>query len=124
MAEPLSKRYRTALVTGASLMLETAGTGINVIDFRAADFQSGFNDAMLRNDERRTGATWDRVQELMGKAPTPAYVAADLVRALRRGRSATVRSGGIFQARIAPLLARFAPRSWQLAMIRNYYRVH
>jgi hypothetical protein len=59
-------------------MLETAGTGINVIDFRAADFQSGFNDAMLRNDEPR----------------------------------------------IASQLARFTPRSWQLAMIRSHYGVH
>jgi NAD(P)-dependent dehydrogenase (short-subunit alcohol dehydrogenase family) len=107
-----------------SLMLETAGTGINLIDFRAADFQSGFNDAMQRNDEPRTGAAWGRVQELMRKGPTPAHIADDLFRVLRRRRSATVRSGGMFQARIAPLLARFAPRSWQLAMIRSYYRVH
>jgi len=34
-----------------------------------------------------------------------------------------VRSGGVFQARIAPFLARFAPRSLQLAAIRRYYRV-
>lgn len=117
-----AKAAQSALA--GSLMLETAGTGINVIDFRAGDFQTGFNDAMQRNDSPRTGAAWARMEQLMREAPPAALAAEDLVRALRRGRSATVRSGGFFQARLAPLLVRFAPRSWQLAMIRRYYRVH
>lgn len=117
-----AKAAQSALA--GSLMLETAATGITVIDFRAGDFQTGFNDSMQRNDTPRTGAAWLRVQQLMRDAPAPERAAEDLVRALRRGRSATVRSGGFFQARLAPFLARFAPRSWQLAMIRSYYRVH
>lgn len=117
-----AKAAQSALA--GSLMLETAGTGINVIDFRAGDFQTGFNDAMQRNDSPRTGTAWVRVHELMREAPVASFAAEDLVRALRRGRSATVRSGGFFQTRMAPYLARLAPRSWQLAMIRRYYRVH
>jgi len=117
-----AKAAQSALA--GSLMLETAAAGISVIDFRAGDFQTGFNDAMQRNDTPRTGPAWSRVEDLMRAAPVPARAADDLVRALRRGRSATVRSGGLFQARVAPLLARFAPRSWQLATIRRYYRVH
>jgi len=117
-----AKAAQSALA--GSLMLETAGTGINVIDFRAGDFRTGFNDSMQRNDMPRTGAAWERVQELMREAPVAARAADDLVRALRHGRSATVRSGGFFQTRMAPLLARFAPRSWQLAMIRRYFRVN
>jgi NAD(P)-dependent dehydrogenase (short-subunit alcohol dehydrogenase family) len=117
-----AKAAQSALA--GSLMLETAETGITVIDFRAGDFQTGFNDSMQRNDTPRTGAAWLRMQELMRDAPQPSRAADDLVRALRRGRSATVRSGGFFQARVAPLLAHFAPRSWQLAVIRRYYRVH
>ncbi|HUG11924.1 MAG TPA: hypothetical protein VMM36_12965 [Opitutaceae bacterium] len=122
MAVPLSKRYGTAHVTG-NLMLETAGTGLTVIDFRAADFQTGFNDSMQRNDEPRTGAAWARIQQMHG-ATMPAHAADDLVRALRRGCFAAVRSGGTFHARIAPSHERFAPRSWHLTMTRSCYRVH
>lgn len=116
-----AKAAQSALA--GSLMLETAGTGINVVDFRAGDFQTDFNDSMQRNDTPRTRAAWVRVQQLMREAPAPRRAADDLVRALRRGRSTTVRSGGIFQARMAPLLARFAPRSWQIAAIRRYYGI-
>jgi hypothetical protein len=95
-----------------------------VIDFRAGDFQTGFNGAMHRIDTPRTGAAWVRVQELMQGAPAAARAADDPVHALGRGRSATVHSGGFFQAKVAPFLARFAPRSFQLAMIQRHYRVH
>lgn len=116
-----SKAAQSALAQ--SLMLETAGSGINVIDFRAGDYRTGFNEAMTRNSNPQTDAAWRRNEALMRSAPDPARAAADLLRALRRGRSGIVRSGGVFQARVAPMLARFAPRSWQLAMIRRYYGV-
>ncbi len=106
-----------------SLMLETAGSEINVIDFRAGDYRTGFNEAMTRIPDPETDAAWRRSEALMRAAPDPLRAAADLLRVLRRGRSGIVRSGGIFQARVAPLLARFAPRSWQLAMIRRYYGI-
>jgi len=106
-----------------SLMLETAGTGISVIDFRAGDYRTAFNEAMTRKPDPMTEAAWQRSEAHMRAAPAPSRAAADLLRALRRGRSGVIRSGGIFQTRVAPLLARFAPRSWQLAMIQRYYGI-
>lgn len=107
-----SEAVRSALA--GSLMLETAGTGISVIDFRAGDYQTGFNDSMQRNDTPLTAKAWVRVHELIQRAPYPG-------RALHRDHPSTVRRGGILQARVAPLLAGFAPRFRQLAAIRRYH---
>lgn len=116
-----AKAAQSALA--GSLMLETAGSGISVIEFRAGDHRTGFNDTMERHQDPRTEAAWRRNNELIHAAPEASLATADLIRALRRGRSGVVRSGSFFQAKLAPFLARFAPRSWHLAVIRRYYGI-
>lgn len=106
-----------------SLMLETAGSPINVIDFRAGDYRTGFNNSMIRKLTPESDVAWRRIEALSQSAPEATHAAASLRRALRRGRSGVVRSGGFFQAHVAPLLARFAPLSWQSAAIRRYYGI-
>lgn len=115
------KAAQAALLS--SLILETAGSDIKVLDFRAGDHRTGFNDSMQKGDDPKTSAAWERNMELIRAAPAADRAADDLMKALRRGRRGIVRSGGLFQARIAPFLAHFAPRSLQLAAIRRYYRL-
>ncbi len=98
-----------------SLLMETRGTNLTVIDFRPGDYRTAFNQAMpstvsaqLPADPRRT-RVWRILESNLAAAPAPARAAADLRRALIRGRSGTVRSGSFFQARLAPLFARMAP---------------
>jgi short-subunit dehydrogenase len=107
-----------------SLAFETRGTGVNIIDFRPGDYRTLFNQAMhcptaeLSEIEARV---WRRLEVNLLAAPAPARAAADLRGALLRGRSGTVRSGSFFQARLAPLFARMAPRVLLRAALRIYY---
>lgn len=110
-----------------SLIVETAGTGITVIDFRPGDFRTDFNQAMqtvspaATAPDGRAPRAWRALEAHLHAAPPPARAAADLRRALQRGRSGTVRSGTWFQARLAPLFARVVPASWRRAVAARYF---
>ena len=107
-----------------SLMLETEGTGVVVIDFRPGDYRTDFEASVQRpaalTDARQQRA-WAAFQRLMENGPPPAHAAASLRRALWRGRSGTVRTGRLFQAVIGPFLARFAPLALRRRMVARYF---
>jgi short-subunit dehydrogenase len=110
-----------------SLIVETRGTAINVIDFRPGDFRTDFNQAMLTSSSARPAplgdqaAAWRVLEALREAAPAPSRAAADLRRALLRGRSGTVRSGTLFQAGIAPCFARVIPASLRRSIAARYF---
>jgi short-subunit dehydrogenase len=114
-----------------SLMVEVAGTEVIVIDFRPGDYRTGFNQAMSATSEippaaglrpaSRRQRVWAALQASLQTAPPPERAAADLRRALRRGRSGTVRSGTFFQAKLAPLLARLGPLGLRRAVQARYF---
>jgi len=114
-----------------SLMVEVAGTGVIVIDFRPGDYRTGFNQTMQATSDPlppsasptspRVQHAWARLEANLQSAPAPARAAGDLRRALRRGRSATVRSGSFFQARLAPWLPRLAPAWLRRAVTARYF---
>jgi short-subunit dehydrogenase len=109
-----------------SLAFETRGTGVKVIDFRPGDYRTPFNQAMHRplgEPGEIEARAWRRLEANLQAAPSPARAAADLRGALLCGRSGTVRSGSFFQARLAPLLARLAPRVLLQAALRSYYGI-
>jgi NAD(P)-dependent dehydrogenase (short-subunit alcohol dehydrogenase family) len=109
----------------ASLAQEAAGGAVTVIDFRPGDYRTGFNDAMRPGagmaDGARTAPALARLDALMAAAPGPERAAADLRRAVLRDRSGVVRSGGFFQARAAPLLARLAPAGLVSRALARYF---
>lgn len=107
-----------------SLMFECRGTGVRVIDFRPGDYRTGFNQTMhvsatLDHDWQRR--LWLVLERNLANSPEPERAARDLRAALRRGRSGVVRSGSLFQARIAPFLARLAPQSLRRALVAGYF---
>lgn len=110
-----------------SLIVETQGTGITVIDFRPGDFQTDFNQAMQSafpagsKVSAATARAWAALEQNLREAPPPAQAAADLRRALLRRRSGTVRSGGALQARLAPLFARLAPAGLRRGAAARYF---
>ncbi len=106
-----------------SLMLTEAGTGVVVVDFQAGDYRTGFNAHMARYgaENPRLERVWRKLEANLLAAPPPERAAADLVRALERGRSAVVRSGSFFQRHIAPVGLRVLPRRWLLEAIRMHY---
>ncbi|HWA87223.1 MAG TPA: SDR family NAD(P)-dependent oxidoreductase [Opitutus sp.] len=108
-----------------SLIFETRGTGISVIDFRPGDYRTDFNTSMHAVSPAASGSAaariWQQLERSLRAGPPPARAAADLRRALLRRRSGTVRSGSFFQARLAPFLARIAPSSWRRTVMAKYF---
>jgi short-subunit dehydrogenase len=95
-----------------SLMFEARGTGITVIDFRPGDYQTEFNRAMQTDfSSEATRRGWAALEATFAAYPAPERAALDLRRALLANRSGIVRSGSLFQTRLAPLLARLCPAS-------------
>jgi uncharacterized protein len=108
-----------------SLIFETRGTGVTVIDFRPGDYRTAFNQAMhptalVNAADPRLASAWRELEAHLATAPLAVAAARDLKRALLRGRSGTVRSGSFFQARIAPFFSRLAPASVRRAIIARY----
>lgn len=119
----VAKAGLTAL--SESLIFETKGTGISVIDFRPGDYRTGFNHSMHAASPAASAPAatriWQILERNLNAGPAPEGAATDLRRALLRGRSGTVRSGTFFQARLAPFVARFVPLAWRRAAAAKYF---
>ena len=112
-----------------SLLIETAGTGVRVVDFRPGDFRTDFNTTMLQlspatepsaSDSRMKGA-WEVLDQNIATAPAVEKAAADLFRAVVTEARGVVRSGSFFQSRLAPLFERLVPRRWARAVRWHYF---
>jgi short-subunit dehydrogenase len=109
-----------------SLIFETQGTGVSVIDFRPGDYRTAFNQAMQpitkidASTDLRVAPVWRELESHLATAPLAVAAARDLRRALARRQSGTVRSGSFFQARIAPLFSRLAPARVRRAITARY----
>lgn len=119
----VSKAALSAL--SESLMMESMGTGVSVIDFRPGDYCTGFNTRMqeqsLLSDDKLQ-RVWGCLEKNLQEAPGPERAAEDLCRALRRGTSGIVRSGSFFQTKLAPLLASLAPSALRRKAMALYFR--
>lgn len=125
---PLMSSYNVAKAglsaLSESLIFETRGTGVTVIDFRPGDYRTSFNQTMQASaiiDDDRQRRAWRTLERNLAAGPAPEQAARDLRRALRRGRSGVVRSGSFFQAFVAPLLARLGPQGIRRTIIAWYF---
>jgi len=113
-----------------SLIVETAGTDVRVIDLRPGDYRTDFGRSVIRPGcsvtdavarsatatprqveqpaAERQHAVWGGFAAMMGSGPPPEHAARCLRRALLRRRSGTLRCGRFFQVVLAPFLVRFA----------------
>jgi short-subunit dehydrogenase len=120
----VAKSGLTAL--NESLMIETAGTKVVVIDFRPGDYRTDFDRSVQRpasSDTPRVTRAWNAFAGMMRSGPPPAHAAEALRRALLRGRSGTVRTGRFFQATLAPLLARLGSLALRRRVQARYFDV-
>lgn len=108
-----------------SLMIETAGSGVMVIDFRPGDYRTDFEASVIRPSDLgpRAARAWDAFARMMRDGPPPAHAALALRRALTRRRSGTVRTGRFFQAVLAPILARFGSLALKRRIQARYFDV-
>ena len=123
----LCKAALSAMSEG--LILELTHTGIRVVDVRPGDFATRFHASTRRiggdlaqayapNLER----AWAAIERNMNRAPDPKQVADTLVKIIEGDiRRPVVAVGGMFQARIAPLLTRLVPRAWVQRGLLAYY---
>lgn len=120
----MTKAGLTAL--SESLMIETAGSGVVVIDLRPGDYRTDFDRSLERpqaNPGVRPTRAWTAFEAMMRSGPPPAHAAVALRRALLRHRSGTVRTGRLFQAVIAPFIARFGSLSLKRRIQARYFQV-
>ena len=120
----MSKAGLTAL--NESLMIETAGTGVVVIDFRPGDYRTDFDGSVRRpqaSSSPRMLRAWEAFQNMMRSGPAPSHAAAALRRALLLRRSGTVRTGRFFQAKVAPFISRFASLGLKRRIQARYFNV-
>lgn len=105
-----------------SLMFESRGSGVRVIDFRPGDYRTDFNRSTRKGPVSEGAAkAWAALEAALASSPAPEKAAADLRRALLADRSAVVRSGSVFQARLAPVLSRLLPPSWVRLATARYF---
>jgi NAD(P)-dependent dehydrogenase (short-subunit alcohol dehydrogenase family) len=123
----LAKAALSAMSEG--LILELAHTGVRIVDVRPGDFATDFHASTRRIGEELTGAyapnlerAWQAIDTNMGRAQNPQKVAALLVKIVEGEiRRPVAAVGDVFQARIAPFLARFVPRAWVQWGVQRYY---
>jgi NAD(P)-dependent dehydrogenase (short-subunit alcohol dehydrogenase family) len=123
----MAKAALSAMSEG--LILELAHTGVRVVDVRPGDFATQFHASTRRIGDELSGAyapnlelAWSAIDANMNRAQDPQMVADRLVSIVEGGgRSPVVAVGDVFQARIAPLLARLTPRVWVQWGVQRYY---
>ncbi len=114
-----------------SLLIETAGTGITVVDFRPGDYRTAFNRTMSHTStwspathgSASLQAIWQTLEANLAAAPEPQRAARDLRRVLARGQRGIVRSGSLFQAGVAPVCAAWLPQALRRAVHWRYFNV-
>lgn len=107
-----------------SLMLETAGRGVVIIDLRPGDYRTEFEGSVRRPAEitdPKQQTVWAAFVRMMESGPAPEHAAAQLRQALLRGRSGTVRIGRFFQAIAGPFLVRLGSLEIRRRAIARYF---
>jgi len=95
-----------------------------VIDLRPGDYRTGFNQAVVGSAESdKLAKVWSALEHHLANGADPAGIWKPVKKALLRERSQTVRVGTVFQARVAPLLARIFPERWVAATQNRYYSI-
>jgi short-subunit dehydrogenase len=107
-----------------SLMIETAGSAIVILDVRPGDYRTDFESSVQRPKQPLSASmsrAWAAFESMMQSGPAPDHAANALRRALLRRRSATVRCGRFFQANMAPFLARFGSLATKRRIQAKYF---
>ena len=122
---PYYNAAKSALSAFTQSLLLDGRLPFRLIDFRPGDYNTPFPEK-CRNPGSGTEARTRQhnFAERHRRAPSPDDAAKTLVRAMRRGRVGTVRSGTVFQSKIAPQAARFLPEAVLRGLIRRHYDGH
>jgi len=113
-----------------SLQMELINQPVCFLDLRPGDICSEFNNAMDYTPQRELGGYSENLKRAfkvydhgMQTAPPPEHVAEILLKIVERecAGSPVIATGNIFQSRVAPFLARFAPPGLLRRLTSKYY---
>ena len=107
-----------------TLEIDAIGTQIKVVDFQPGDYNTDFNRSMYQTKDvlsSRERRVWEMLEAHLESGPAVEHAAAILRKTLLSKRSGLIRTGTLFQAKIAPMLARFAPWSTIRRVIERYF---
>jgi NAD(P)-dependent dehydrogenase (short-subunit alcohol dehydrogenase family) len=130
---PFMTAYNAAKAAMASftmsMQLETAGSGVRIVDLQPADIRTEFNNAIAKgpNDTqyaRKVAKTWELVEKNMNDAPGPEVVARAVLQLIHHANPPPrVTVGGFFQAQIATIIYRLLPQRLRIWGLKKYYRL-
>ena len=129
---PFMAAYNSAKAAMASftmsIQLELPNAGVRIVDLQPADIHTEFNDSVVKTElayyEDKVAKTWAMVERNMAAAPTPVLVARRVLGLIEQSNPPPrVTVGGIFQAKVAPLIFRFLPQRVRIWGLRKYYGI-
>jgi short-subunit dehydrogenase len=110
------------------LRLELAGTPVHIVDVQPGDICTLFHQGTRRfapeQDRTRQEAVWEVQHREMAAAPPPRRVADAIWHVVHAPNPpCVVVVGGFFQAKLAPLAARWLPARWLDRLLRTFYGI-
>ena len=131
---PFMAAYNSAKAAMAaytmSIQLELGNSKIRILDLQPADICTEFNRSVIKesiNDPNyadKVARTWEATERNMAGAPKPDLVARRILRLIEtQNLPPRLTVGGIFQAKIAPVIFRLLPQRVRVWGLRQYYRI-
>jgi NAD(P)-dependent dehydrogenase (short-subunit alcohol dehydrogenase family) len=128
---PYSAAKSALMLLTEGLRMELSNTPIRVVEVRPGDINTPFHKQTKNfgsttdaQDGRRMKSAWETQSRNMAAAPPPGRVARAVLRAINAPHPPPVLVvGGVFQARVAPLAARFLPLRLLEYGLQRYYRL-
>ena len=113
-----------------SIQFELGDSRVHVVDLQPSDISTEFNDGLKKSTQRnarydaRAAKTWEAVEHNMKNAPKPDLVARHVLKLIKDAHPPPrVTVGGLFQAKIAPLIFRFLPQRVRIWGLKRYYGI-
>ena len=107
-----------------SLMLEYPEYP-KLIDFRLGDVRTSFNQSAPKQNESKQPEFMKKarrkIESQLEDSPLPASAVVQMMVVLRKKRSGVFYGGGLFQSRVAPLIARTLPFSLLRIILKARY---
>jgi NAD(P)-dependent dehydrogenase (short-subunit alcohol dehydrogenase family) len=131
---PFMTAYNSAKAAMAaftmSMQLELSNSGIHLVDLQPADIRTDFNRSVIKqsgDDQRyaqKLARTWQASEKNMATAPPPDLVAREILALINQDNPPPrLTVGGMFQAKIAPVIFRVLPQRVRIWGLKQYYRI-
>ena len=109
-----------------SLVIESVGSELKVIDFQLGDFKTDFNYSVVKKISKNeigvcADAVWGRIKRRISVSPTPDAAADKLLRCIQWEKRGVIRAGTMFQVHLAPFFSRLVSRKFLRAINISYY---